>query len=103
VKQSDLGEYKKKCKKKAKDTNIQANHKASLKPSHRDGKHQAPSSLPPPQRSKTRIIKGFGKNISQLPLCVNKLHLYLPSQHGLSKMVSHFDVFGSPIENWVMG
>jgi hypothetical protein len=31
----------------------------------------------PPQRSKMRRIKGFGENVSQLPLCVNKLHLYL--------------------------
>jgi hypothetical protein len=57
----------------------------------------------PPQRSKMRRIEGFGKNVSQLPLCVNKLHLYLPSQHGLSKVVSRFDVFGSPVESWVMG
>jgi hypothetical protein len=57
----------------------------------------------PPQRSKMRRIKRFDKNISQLSLYVNKLHLYLLSQHGLSKVVSRFDVFDSPVKNWVMG
>jgi hypothetical protein len=58
----------------------------------------------PPQRSKTRRIEGFGENVGQLPLCVNKLHLYLSLLNMVSpKVVSHFDVFGSPMENWVMG
>jgi hypothetical protein len=58
----------------------------------------------PPQRSKTRRIKGFGENVSQLPLCVNKLHLYLSLLNMVSqKVVSHFNVFGSPMENWIMG
>jgi hypothetical protein len=58
----------------------------------------------PSQRSKTRRIEGFGKNVSQLSLCVNKLHLYLSLLNMVSqKVVSHFDVFGSPAENWVMG
>jgi hypothetical protein len=58
----------------------------------------------PPQRSKTRRIKGFGKNISQLSLYVNKLHLYLSLLNMVSqKVASHFNVFGSPMENWVMG
>jgi hypothetical protein len=34
--------------------------------------------LPPPsQRSKMRRIDGFGENVSQLSLCVNKLYLYI--------------------------
>jgi hypothetical protein len=57
----------------------------------------------PSQRSKTRRIEGFGKNVGQLPLYVNKLHLYLSFLNMVSqKVVSHFDVSGSPMENWVM-
>jgi hypothetical protein len=54
----------------------------------------------PPQRSKMRRIEGFGENVGQLPLCVNKFHLYLSLLNMVSqKVVSHFDVFGSPMEN----
>jgi hypothetical protein len=64
----------------------------------------ANTKLPPPQRSKTRRIEGFGENVRQLSLCVNKLYLYLSLLNMVSqKVVSHFDVFGSPVENWVMG
>jgi hypothetical protein len=53
-----------------------------------------------PQRSKMRRIERFGENVGQLPLCVNKLHLYLSLLNMVSqKVVSHFDVFGSPMEN----
>jgi hypothetical protein len=59
---------------------------------------------PPPQRSKTRRIEGFGENVSQLPLCVNELHLYTSLLNMVSQeVVSHFKVFGSPVKNWVMG
>jgi hypothetical protein len=58
----------------------------------------------PLQRSKTRRIEWFGKNVSQLPLCINELHLYISFLNMISQKVeSHFDVFGSPMENWVMG
>jgi hypothetical protein len=58
----------------------------------------------PSQRSKTRKIEGFGENVSQLPLCINELHLYISILNMASQdVVSHFDVFGSPMENWVMG
>jgi hypothetical protein len=58
----------------------------------------------PPQRIKMRRIEGFGENIGQLPLCVNKFHLYLSLFNMISqKVVSHFDVFCSSVENWVMG
>jgi hypothetical protein len=58
----------------------------------------------PSQRSKTRRIEGSGENIGQLPHCVNKLHLYLFLLNKVSqKVVSHFDVFGSSLENRVMG
>jgi hypothetical protein len=91
----------KKMQEKSKEIQIyKANHKLLLKLRHRDDKHQAP----PPPISKTRRIEGFGENVSQLPLCVNKLHLYLSLLNMVSqKVVSHFDVFSSPVENWVMG
>jgi hypothetical protein len=58
----------------------------------------------PPQKSKMRRIEGFGENVSQLPLCVNELHLYVSLLNMVSQeVVSHFDVFGSLVENWVMG
>jgi hypothetical protein len=58
----------------------------------------------PSQRSKTRKIEGFGENVSQLPLCINELHLYISILNMVSQdVVSHFDVFGSPMEKWVMG
>jgi hypothetical protein len=95
VKQNDLGEYEK-TKEKQKDTNIQSKSQAPLKPSHRDGKL-------PLQRSKTRGIEGFGENVSQLPLCVNELYLYISLLNMISQeVVSHFNVFGSPVENWVI-
>jgi hypothetical protein len=51
-----------------------------------------------------RRIEGFGENVDQLPLCVNKLHLYLSLLNMVSKkVVSHFNVFGSLVETWVMG
>jgi hypothetical protein len=58
----------------------------------------------PPQRSKTRRIGGFDENVGQLPLCVNKLYLYLSLLNMISqKVVSHFNVFDFPVGNWVMG
>jgi hypothetical protein len=54
----------------------------------------------PPQRSKTRRIEGFGENVSQLPLCVNELHIYISFLNMVyQEVVSHFNVFGSPVEN----
>jgi hypothetical protein len=58
----------------------------------------------PSQRSKTRRIEGFDENVSQLPLCVNELYLYISFLNIVSQeVVSHFDVFNSPVKNWVMG
>jgi hypothetical protein len=54
----------------------------------------------PPQRSKMSRIKGFGENVSQLPLCTNVLHHYVSFLNMVSQeVVSHFYVFGSPVEN----
>jgi hypothetical protein len=90
----------KKMQEKSKEIQIyKTNHKLPLKPSHRDGKHQAPL-----QRSEMRRIEGFGENVSQLPLYVNELHLYISLFNMVSQeVVSHFNVFCSPVGNRVMG
>jgi hypothetical protein len=87
-------------KEKSKEIQIyKTNHKLPLKPSHMDGKNQAP-----PAKKQIRRMKGFGENVSQLPLCVNELHLYIFLFNMFSQeVVSNFNVFGSPMENWVMG
>jgi hypothetical protein len=57
-----------------------------------------------PQRGKMRRIEGFGANVSQLPLCVNELHLYISLLNMVcQEVVSQFNVFGSSVKNWVMG
>jgi hypothetical protein len=57
-----------------------ANHKLSLKPSHRDGKHQAPPAKK--QNEKNRGV--WWKCQSAASLCQWTSSLYLPSQNGLS-------------------
>jgi hypothetical protein len=58
----------------------------------------------PLQRSKMCHIKGFGENISHLPICINVLYHYVTFLNIVSQeVVSHFYVFGSPVENWVLG
>jgi hypothetical protein len=42
VKEDGLGEYEENAREKQRDINIQSKSQAPLKPSHRDGKHQAP-------------------------------------------------------------
>jgi hypothetical protein len=90
----------KKMQEKSKEIQIyKANYKIPLKLSHREGKYQAP-----PQRSETRRIEGFSENVSQLSLCVNELHLYISLLNMVSQeVVSHFNVFGSLVKNWVIG
>jgi hypothetical protein len=52
------------------------------------------------QRSKSSHIKGFGENISQLPLCVNVFHLDISLLYMISQeVVSHFYVFHSLMKN----
>jgi hypothetical protein len=56
------------------------------------------------QSSNARSIKGFGENISQLSLYVNVSHLDISFFHMISrKVVSHFEVFHSFVEDWVFG
>jgi hypothetical protein len=55
-----------------------------------------------PQISKLRRIKGFGENVSQLPLCVYISHfnvslLYMISQ----EVVSPLKVSHSLVEDWI--
>jgi hypothetical protein len=58
----------------------------------------------PPQRGKMSHIKGFGENVSQLSLCVDVFHHYNSLFNMVSQeVVSHFDVFRSPMENCVLG
>jgi hypothetical protein len=54
--------------------------------------------------SKTSRIKGFDENVSQLPVCINALHHYVFLLNMVSQeVVSHFYVFGTLVENWVLG
>jgi hypothetical protein len=97
VKQSDLGEYEENEREKQKIQIYKIKHHLSLKPSHKDGKHQFP-----PQISKSRSIKEFGENISQLSLYVyvsylNVSLLYIISQ----EVVSSLKVSHSLVEDWI--
>jgi hypothetical protein len=50
----------------------------------------------PLQRRKMSHIKGFGEDISQLPLCINAFHHYIFLLNMVSQeVVSHFYVFHS--------
>jgi hypothetical protein len=54
----------------------------------------------PPQISKMSHINGFGENINQLSLCINVLNQYISFLNMVSQeVISHFYVFGSPVEN----
>jgi hypothetical protein len=58
----------------------------------------------PPQSSKSRSIKGFGENISQLSLCINVSHLDISLFNMVSQeMVSPLKVSHSFVEDWVFG
>jgi hypothetical protein len=57
----------------------------------------------PLQRSKMRRIKRFGENVSQLPLCIDEYHHNISFLNMVSQeVVSYYDVFGSPVENWIL-
>jgi hypothetical protein len=100
VKQDDFGEYEKKCKRKAK--RYKYPRQITSRPSNQ-AIGMANTKLPPTKKRNEKN-RGFGENVSHLPLCINKLYLYLYLLNMVSqKVVSQFDVFGSPVENWVMG
>jgi hypothetical protein len=49
-------------------------------------------------------IKGFGENVSHLPLCINVFYHCVSFLNMVSQeVVSYFYVFRSPMENWVLG
>jgi hypothetical protein len=73
-KANNLGEYEKNAREKQKDTNIQDKH---TPPSNQAIRMANTNPPPPPQSSKARSIKGFGKNIGQLSLYINISHLYV--------------------------
>jgi hypothetical protein len=55
------------------------------------------------QRRKMSRVRGFGENISQLPLCINVSHLYISPLYMVSQeVVSHFYVLHCPRKNWVL-
>jgi hypothetical protein len=99
VKQSDLDEYEENVREKQ---NIQytiykIKHKLHLKPNHKDGKHHFPLQI-----SKSRRIKEFGKNISQIPLCVSVSHLNISLLYMISlEVVSLLKVSHSLVEDWI--
>jgi hypothetical protein len=64
-----------------------------------DGKYQSP-----PQISKSRRIKGFGKNIGQLSLGVYVSHLNVPLLYMISqKVVSPLNMPHLFVEDWIFG
>jgi hypothetical protein len=58
----------------------------------------------PPQISKSRRIKGFGKNVGQLSLCVYVSHLNVSLLYMISQeVVSLLKVYYSLVEDWIFG
>jgi hypothetical protein len=95
VKQSDLGEYEENAREKQNIQIYKIKHQLTLKPSHMNGKHQFPLQI-----SKSRRIKGFGENVSQLPLCVYISHLNVFLLYMISQeVVSHLKVSHSLAED----
>jgi hypothetical protein len=78
-----------------------AKHQLPIKPSNMDGKHQFP---PPQQISKFRRIKGFGENVSQLPLFVYVSHLNVSFLNMISKeVVSSLSMSHLFVKDWIFG
>jgi hypothetical protein len=82
VKQSDLGEYEENAREKQKIQIYKIRHQLSLKPSHKDAKHQSPLQI-----SKARSIEGFGEDIRQLSLGINVFHLNISLLNMMSQEV----------------
>ena len=54
--------------------------------------------------SESGLIKWFGENVGYLVLGGDMAQYNLPFLHIVSQeMVSHFNVLGSGVENWVFG
>jgi hypothetical protein len=74
-------------------------HELPLKSSHMNGKHQFP-----PQVSKSRRIKMFGENVSQLSLGVYIPYLNVPLLYMISqKVVSPLNMSHLFVEDWIFG
>jgi hypothetical protein len=59
---------------------------------------------PLPQISKLRRIKGFGENVTQLPLCVYISHLNVSLLYMISQeVVSPLKVSHSFVKDWILG
>jgi hypothetical protein len=89
VKQSDLGEY---AREKQNIHVYRVKQQLSLKPRQiaTSPSNQAiwmANSNFPPQNSKSRRIKGFGKNVGQLSLGVYVSHLYISLLYMISQEV----------------
>jgi hypothetical protein len=97
VKQSDLGENKENAREKqniqytGKSTNFLSNQAIRM----------AITNFPP-QISKSRRIKGFDKNVSQLPLCVYVSHLNVSFLSVISQeVVSSLNMSHLFVEDWI--
>jgi hypothetical protein len=100
VKQHDLGEYEENTREKQ---NIQyTRQKHQLPPQTKPYGWQTPISLP--QISKSRRIKGFGENLSQLSLVVYIPHLNVPILYMISqKVVSPLHMSHLFVKDWIFG
>jgi hypothetical protein len=99
VKQDGLGEYEKKCKRKAKYTIYKS--KALTPPQTKPYGWQTPIPL---QISKSRRIKGFGENVGQLSLSVYISDLNVPLLYMISqKVVSTLNMSHLFVEDWIFG
>jgi hypothetical protein len=97
VKQSDLGEYEKNAREKQKYTIHKA--EAPTPPQTKPYGWQTP--IPP---RKSRRIKGFGENVSQLSLGVYVSHLNVPLLYMISqKVVSPLNLSHLFVEDWIFG
>jgi hypothetical protein len=82
MKQSDLGEYEENVREKQ---NIQYTRQSTNSPSNQ-AIWMAKTNFPP-QISKSRRIKGFGENVSQLSLDVYIFYLNVPLLYMISQKV----------------
>jgi hypothetical protein len=97
VKQCDLGEYEENAREKqniqGKSTNSPANQAMWM----------ANTNFPP-QISKSRRIKGFDENVSQLSLGVYVPHLNVPVLYMISQeVVSPLNMSHLFVDDWIFG
>jgi hypothetical protein len=99
VKHSDLGEYEENTREKQ---NIQYTRQSTHSPSNQ-AIWMANTNFPP-QISKSRRIKGFGENVSQLSLGDYVSHLYVPLLYMVSqKVVSPLNMSHLFVEDCIFG